>query len=302
MRRERIVIFVVCYFNRFLWAVSSQMDLPSPEASWPVTVNYQFPNKNESCDLSQAISLSVLVGGLPGCHPTDNVNPEGYQSSYTYCPDTADQMTIAWFNDISCTTPAVTDLAKLGCQTNNQGEMERLMCYASFVESDIFVYRRQFSMHIALYRDDACTDDSFFMHQFIVPDRCISNVNHSRKFTPGSLTSMVRDYTNGYCSDNPESTFEFPINYCFPFMNDPDAENTSVVWGKILTLNNGDIVENTLPSVKFVSEPTEFPVTASEQNNNSPATTPTLPTSETVSRRHITVAYFWILIITSLFH
>jgi len=251
---------------------SAQISIPDPDASWPVTVKYQSPGSDGSCALSDASTLFVRASGLEGCNPTFNGNPSGYNSWYATCPAPAgDQWSISWFDDRSCSgDPALTEVGALGCRTNDKGQVEQFLCYSSFTESDIFESRGQFSVQIALFSTDDCADESFFMHEFNIPNKCISDGDSSRIYVPGTIMGVLEVYDNQNCSNAPADSTEVPVNYCFPYSSDP-ADGSILAWGKILSFD-GTVVEAALPAATF--EPSPAPV---EPTLSSPESVPVAP-------------------------
>jgi len=254
-----------------------RLTLPDPDNSWPVSIKYQAPGQNGKCALEEASSIFVHVPGRDGCNPIFNSNPAGFSSWYAVCPPTGGSgpWALSWFNDNQCTgDSALAELGPLGCSTNENGETERSLCYGGFTDMNIFANRGRFSFQLALYSDDTCLDGSFFMYQFVIPNKCISNGDEtSQMFVPGSITGTLHSYANANCAGSPDdSSSGVPINYCFPYLSDPN-DGSTMVWGKILTFAS-DLVEVALPGADTPVQPT-----ASAPLSSAPVAAPIDPPS-----------------------
>lgn len=256
---------------------AGQLTLPVPNVSWPVSIKYQVPGQNGLCAMEEASSVFVRVPGRDGCNPTFNGNPAGFSSWYAVCPTGGSgPWSISWFNDNQCAgESALAELGPTGCTTNEKGETERFLCYEGFQAMEIFANRGRFSFHLALYSDADCLDESFFMYQFIIPNKCISNADDtSQLFVPGSITGTVQSYDNANCAGSPDdSSSEVPINYCFPYSRDPN-DGSALAWGKILTFES-DLVEVALPGTgaraPFSSAPVNPPSVTPPPSSNAHA-------------------------------
>jgi hypothetical protein len=131
------------------------------------------------------------------------------------------------------------------------------MCYTGFEDSGLFPVRGGFSVQFGLYRDAQCSDQEFFMYQFVKPDEC--------RVSPGSSASAseiykinhgvnirIDFYSSVDCSNLSTSTAAIALSDCVPFTRDPSNSSNILSYAKGLALTP-EAVETALPPSQSMS-------------------------------------------------
>jgi len=200
--------------------------LPEPESNWPATVKFRAVDQDGSCNVADATTAFIRRPGLEGCNPTPSGNPNGATGWHASCVGSG--WNVSWYNSASCDgSPFDLDtLTTPTCTGNDKGEAEEFFCLNELEVDDVASVIGSFDVRFALFRDDQCTDDEFFM--FVYQKPLVCNVNGdgtSESYTPAvdGLSGTLAVFANENCAGSPAFTADADLTLCFPYVTVADV-------------------------------------------------------------------------------